>query len=107
MSRSGAARAGMIFNLTCTVFKTVDGLINSPTATWTTGGVAVSNGTNIAVLTMVVNAYAVSTLTFDPLRASHQGNYRCGGSLASPALGMERTDFTSEQLSVQSEILSF
>ena len=100
VSRSGTARAGMVFNLTCTVSK-VDGLINSPTATWTTGsgGVAVSNGNGISVSNGLT---ATSTLTFDPLRTSHNGAYMCIGSLNSPALQMPLTTSALGEHRVQS-----
>ena len=88
MGSSGTARTGMIYNLTCTVSKTVDGLMNSPTATWTTaGGVAVSNENGITVSTMTTSETAVSTLTFNPPRTSHNERYSCDGTLTSPALG--------------------
>jgi hypothetical protein len=91
----------MAYNLTCNVSKTVDGFLNSPIATWTT-----IEGTPIPdeVITESNMVYSISILTFDPLRTSHEGNYRCGGTLISPALEIDVTDFTSTQLSVQSEI---
>ena len=101
MSTSGTARAGMPYNLTCNVSKTVDGLFNSPIAMWTTTEGTPISGEEVAEQNM---AYAISILTFDPLRTSHEGNYRCGGTLTSPALEADLTDFASEQLSVQSEI---
>ena len=105
VSRSGIARAGMIYNLTCNVSKIVDGLINSPTATWTTaGGVTVSNGNDITVLTMVNDEFSSSTLIFDPLRTSHEDNYNCGGTLTSPALEIALTSSSPGKVSVESEI---
>ena len=92
----------MVYNLTCTVTKTVDGLINSPTATWTTGGVAVSNGNGITVSTMSTDASKMATLTFDLLRTSHDGGYSCDGTLTSPALERELTRSSVETLQVQS-----
>ena len=104
VSSSGIARAGMIYNVICTVSKTVDGLINSPTVTWTTGGVAVTNGDGITVSTMTINETAISTLTFDPLRTSHDDRYSCDGTLTSPALETELMSSTVEILRVQSEL---
>ena len=91
----------MVYNLTCTLSK-VDGLINSPTATWTTGSgsMAVSNGNGITVSNGIT---ATSTLTFDPLRTSHNGAYTCIGSLNSPALQMPLTASVVENLAVQSK----
>ena len=105
VSRSGTARAGSIYNLTCTVSKTVDGLINSPTATWTIGrvGETVVNGNGIDVSTMTNDTTSISTLTFDPLRTSHDGRYNCDGTLTSPALETALMPFTVETLYVQSE----
>ena len=102
VSSSGTARAGMVYSLTCTVTKTVDGLINSPTATWTTGGVAVTNGNGITVSTMSADASKMAMLTFDLLRTSHDGRYSCDGTLTSPALERELTRSSVETLQVQS-----
>ena len=97
----------MVYELTCTVSKTVDGLINSPTATWTTaGGVAVSNGIGITVFTMAASEIAISILTFDPLRTSHEGIYRCDGTLTSPALNTPLMPSTWVIHEVQSESYS-
>ena len=104
VSSSGTARAGVIYNLTCTVSKTVDGLSISPTATWmTTGGVAVSNGNGITVSTRTMDETAVSTLTFDPLRTSHGGRYSCNGTLTSPALDSPLSPSTRIEHNVQSK----
>ena len=105
MSSSGIARAGMVYNLTCTVSKTVDGLINSPTATWTntSTGMAVSNGKGITVSTVTDDMMSTSTLTFDPLRTSHKGSLVCGGTLTSPARETALMPSTMETLRVQSE----
>ena len=104
VSSSGTARAGMAYNLTCTVSKTVDGLINSPTAMWTTGRVAVTNGTDIMVFTTIGNTFAISTLTFDPLRTSHGAQYRCSGSLISPARDIALMPLVVEDYNVQSKL---
>ena len=106
VSSSGTARAGMIYNLTCTVSKTVDGLINSPTATWTTGGVAVSNGNEITVSTMTTDEAAITTLTFDPLRTTHNHQYSCDGTLTSPALDTPLMLFTVVDHHVQSKLIA-
>ena len=110
VSRSGTVRAGMVYNLTCTVLKTVGGLVNSPTAMWTIGGVAVSSRNDIIVSgsNSTDDRSAVSTLTFEPLRTSHQERYICNGTLTSAALDMPLTPFTVEELRVQSKhLLSF
>ena len=95
----------MSYNLTCTVSKRVDGLINSPTATWTTtGGVAVSNGNRITISTTTTEMAVVSTLTFDPLRTSHDGRYSCDGTLTSPALQAPLMPSTMVEHNVQSRL---
>lgn len=103
VNSSDTARAGMIYNLTCTISKTVDGLINSPTATWTSGGVAVTNENGITVSTVITDITAISILTFNPLRTSHVGGYTCDGTLTSLALETELTSSSVETLFVKSE----
>ena len=110
VSSSGTAIAGMVYNLTCTISKTVSGLTNSPTATWTTvgenGGVAITNRNGITVSNIIFNETARSTLTFDQLRTSHNGRYICDGTLTSPALETELMRSTVETFFVQSEMIA-
>ena len=94
----------MVYSLTCNVTKTVDGLINSPTATWTTEGVAVLSGNGITVSTIATRRSTISTLTFDPLRTSHSKEYRCDGILTSQALNEPLTPSMMVDLSVQSTL---
>ena len=98
----------MVYSLTCNVSKTVGGLINSPTVTWTTGGedggVAVTNGNGITVSNTIFNETPASTLTFDLLKTSHNGRYSCDGTLTSPALETELMRSTVETFFVQSEM---
>ena len=94
----------MVYSLTCNVSKTVDGLINSPTAMWTTGGDPITNGNGIMVSTMATSETTISTLTFDPLRTSHNGQYSCDGTLSSPALDEPLTPSVMVELSVQSKL---
>ena len=96
----------MRYNLTCTVTKTVGGLVNSIIATWTTpGGNTVSNGNGITVSMATTSRDTASVLTFDPLRTSHGSNYYCDGRLISPALETPLTTFTVEELQVQSKTI--
>ena len=60
---SGIIRAGLIYNLACIVSKAIDGLINFPIATGSTGGDAVSNDDNISVSNNMNNGTA--TLHFN------------------------------------------
>ena len=105
VTSSGTPRAGMVYNLTCNVSKTISGLANSPTATWTIGGVAVSSGNDVIISDSTDDRSALSTLTFGPLRTSHEGSYTCEGTLTSPALDMPLTPSTVEPLRVQSKQL--
>ena len=106
MSSSGTARAGMFYNLTCTVSKTVTGLINSPNATWTdvSTGMAVSDGNGITISTATDDMMSSSTLTFDPLQTSHEGSFVCSGTLTSPALEIALMPSVMEELNVQSNL---
>lgn len=102
VSRSGIPRAGMIYSLTCSVTK-IRGLINSPNATWTIGGVAIMSENVITTSVVSTGTAAFSTLTFDPLRISHGGIlFECCGSLISPALEKPLTSSTFETVVVQS-----
>ena len=102
VSRSGTARAGMVYNLTCTASK-VDYLAHSPTASWTNFEMMpVSNGNDITLSTSSNGTSTVSTLTFDPMRTSHNGAYMCVGSLDSPALQTPLMPSVEEELLVQS-----
>ena len=97
----------MIYSLTCTVSK-ISGFVNSPTATWTTGGMTVSNGNDISVSsTSSDTSSSSSTLTFDPLRTSHGNIYSCDGSLNSPALEEPLITSTTETHIVQSKLFIF
>ena len=95
----------MMYSLNCTVSKTVTGLINSPTATWTIRGVAVANGNDITVSSTTDDMSTISTLTFDQLRTSHEGTYTCGGTLTSPALDTPLMPTVVENNNVQSKVM--
>ena len=103
ISSSGTATAGMVYSLTCNVSKTVGGLTNTPTAIWTTGGVAVTNGNGITVSGTTEDMTVTSTLTFDPLRTSHEGSFVCSGTLTSPALDTPLMPSAMEELEIQSK----
>lgn len=106
MSSSGIPRAGMIYNLTCTVSK-IRGLINSPIATWTTGGVAVISRNGITISVNRTGTATLSTLTFNPLRTFQNGRYSCNGTLVSPALDSSLVRLIEKAVSVQSNISIF
>ena len=106
VSSLGTATAGMVYSLICNVSKTVGGLINSPTAMWTTGGVAITNGNGITISGTTENTTVTSTLTFDPLRTSHKGSFVCSGTLTSPALDTALMPSAMENLEIQSKDVS-
>ena len=105
VSSSGTATAGMVYSLTCNVSKTVGGLTDSPTALWTTRGVAVTNGNGITVSGTTGDTTVTSTLTFDPLRTSHEGSFVCSGTLTSPALDTALMPSATEELEVRSKAI--
>ena len=93
----------MVYSLTCNVSKKVGGLINSPTGIWTTGGEAVTNGNGITVSGTTGEMTVTSTLTFNPLRTSHEGSFVCSGTLTSPALDTALMPSAMENLEIQSK----
>ena len=76
ITESGSLVAGSECSLLCEISPTVSGLINSPTAVWT------SNNSD----SLVSSTGNMSTLTFLALRTSQGGSYTCVGRLVSPAL---------------------
>ena len=96
----------MDYSLICAVSKTVNGLNNSPTATWTTGGVAISNGNGVTATTTANSKSTISTLIFNPLRTSHSKQYGCDGMLTSPALDEPLVPSMTVELGVQSKLLT-
>ena len=89
VNTTGSTVAGSEFILNCTISETFSGLTDTPTAMWldnlADGGVPVTSGDGITIATSSTGDVAVSVLTFDPLRTSHDGTYRCSGSITSPA----------------------
>ena len=67
---STSSTAGETYSLECSV--TVTGSIDQPTITW------LDPANNIVPSGMVTTAGSISTLTFNPLSASHAGTYTCG-----------------------------
>ena len=82
ITSSGNNTAGESYSLECTV--TVTGSTDQPTITW------MVNGTGSA------GSYS-TTLTFNPLAASHAGTYTCRATLDSAM------DSASTTITVQSE----
>ena len=96
-----------MYSLNCTVSKTVAGLINSPTAAWTIRSMAVADGNDVTVSSTTNDMSTTSTLTFDPLRTSHEGIYTCGGTLTSPALDITLMPTVVENNNVQSKAIVY
>ena len=102
---SGTATAGQSYSLTCTATKIVNGLINSPTAAWFTGGTEITSGGGIEAT--LSSGGLVSTLTFNPLKTSHTTSdtqtYSCQASVSSPALTHPRTTSVVQVVSMNSK----
>ena len=86
---SGAGTAGESYSLECTV--TVTGSTDQPTITWLMGPM------NDMITSGVMMNGGMSTLTFNPLAASHAGIYTCRATLGSAV------DSASMTITVQSE----
>jgi hypothetical protein len=89
ISPSGTATAGETFRLVCTV--TVTGSTDQPMITWLMGPM------DNMITSGVVATGGMSTLTFNPLAASHAGTYTCRATLGSAM------DSESRTITVQSE----
>ena len=72
---SGDNTAGESYSLECTV--TVTGSTDQPTITWLMGPM------DNMITSGVMTAGSMSTLTFNPLAASHAGTYTCRATLGS------------------------
>ena len=94
ITASGTATAGETFRLICTV--TVTGSNDQLMITWLMGPMNNMVNTNADGVT-VVTTDSMSTLTFNPLSASHAGTYTCRATLGSAV------DSTSRTINVQSE----
>ena len=86
ITSSGTATAGESYRLECTI--TVTGSTDQPTITWLMNSMITSG---------VVTNGGLSTLTFNPLAASHAGTYTCRATLGSAM------DSASTTIIVQSE----
>ena len=75
ITTSGTATAGENYSLECTV--TVTGSTDQPTITWLMGPM------DNMITSGVMTAGSMSTLTFNPLAASHAGTYTCRATLGS------------------------
>ena len=100
ISQGGSGRAGEVLYLNCSVLKTINGLVHSPSATWTVNGEHIQEGDDIIIST---HDTSISILTFNTLKTSHAGNYSCHGNLTSPAPPYQFSVFDYHLLRVSSE----
>jgi hypothetical protein len=94
---SGTATAGESYRMECTV--TVTGSTDQPMITWLDGGVEIPSSDPTRTISSTsgsAGSYS-STLTFNPLSASHAGTYTCRATLGSAM------NSTSTTITVQSE----
>ena len=89
ITSSGTATAGESYSLECTA--TVTGSNEQPVVTWLMGP------TDNMITSGVITNGGISTLTLNPLAASHAGTYTCRATLGSAM------DSASRTITVQSE----
>ena len=105
VSRTGAPVAGSEFTLGC-IIQAVPGFSNMPTAVWRDAdGAVITTSGDITIQTTPGSETTVTTLTFNPLKASDDGEYECMGTLTTPAQPDALTVATREVLQVQSKCL--
>ena len=87
VNSSGSNEAGSEFTLTCTISEDISGLVAMPTAIWLNpDGGPVMPGNDITIATPPPSdRVAITTLTFNPLKTSHDEEYTCSGTITSPA----------------------
>ena len=90
ITTSGTNIAGETYSLECSA--TVTGSVDQPTVTW------LDSVNNPVHSEMVTTTGSMSTLTFDPLAASHAGTYTCRATVAG---NVTQTD--TKVVSVESE----
>ena len=89
---SGTNTAGEAYSLVCSVTVTGHGSTDTPTITW------LDPMDSQVPSEMVSTTGSMSTLTFNPLSASHAGTYTCRATLTSGEIGTD-----TEIVTVQSE----
>ena len=94
ITETAAPEIGKSYKLVCSAFRSVSGLTNQPTAQWYDSSGQVINQTE-----------GTSMLTFDLLKTSHAGSYRCEGSVTSPALEQPLVTNSTWNITVRSKSL--
>ena len=89
ITTSGTNTAGETYSLECSA--TVTGSIDQPTITW------LDPMNNTVPSVMVTTTSSMSTLTFNPLAASHAGTYTCRGMVG------DATQNITAEITVQSK----
>ena len=79
---SGTNTAGETYSLVCSA--TVTGSSDQPTISW------LDAMNNIVPSEMVTTTGSMSTLTFDPLAASHAGTYTCRATVTGNVMRTDR-----------------
>ena len=82
ITSSGTAMAGESYSLECSV--SVTGSTDQPTITW-------MDSVNNQITSGVITSGSTSTLTFNPLVASHAGTYTCRATLNNAMQSASRT----------------
>ncbi len=98
-SFSGTPTAGEMYSLNCTVQEDILGLTGEPVAVWMDSNGNVMTGDDITV----TPSNGISTLTFNPLKATNADTYTCTGSLQSPALSTPLTVTQQQRVVVTRE----
>ena len=93
----GSRIAGENLTITCTIMKTVNGLLKTPTVIWTGPGLPENN--------YLIKGQNTSSavLTFNKIVTSQARNYTCQGMLTSPALSQPYVVVTNHSLAINSK----
>ncbi len=98
---SGTPTAGEVYSLSCEVREDILGLTGEPVAVWIDSNGNVMAGDDITV----TSSNGMSTLTFNPLKATNADTYTCTGSLQSPALSTPLTVTQQQRVEVTREFI--
>ena len=99
---NGSTTIGEMYSLSCVVNKLFAGLTRDPTAVWMDSDRVVMTGNDITVTSSV----GMAEISFNPLRASHHGTYRCVGSLETPAQAEPLSLTEERRVAVTSECVA-